>query len=494
MPISFNQVSADLLVPFVAVEYDSSAAISGPSLLPYRLLILAQRHTAQGTAVANTLYQLTGKKADRAGVLCGRRSMAYSMVRAAERAAPEVDTWLMVLADGAGVAAAGTVTIVGTATANGTLHLFIEDRYIPVAIAASDTPTAQVVKCVTAINATDGVPFTASGTAGVLTCTYNNLGEVGNGALIGVNLLDGQALPTGVSSATIVQPTGGTVNPTLTTAIANLGSEWFQVVAHPYTDATSLTAIETELADRAGPMRMIDGFAVTGTRGSISTIGTLVAGRNSSFSSIVAPPLAAPQLPPCNIAAATAAAVAASASIDPARPFQTLPIGSNPGPVTAQSTPTERNVLLLQGGATTTVDRDGTVRIDRMVTTYKTNAAGAPDPSYRDANTVLTLSYLRYDWRNRIRTKYPRHKLANDGGRIAGGQPIMTPALMKGECISWFKDMIDIGLVEAGSLDQFKRDLRVERNVANRTRIDVLLPPDLMNQLITTAAQIQFRL
>lgn len=494
MPISFSQVPADLLIPFVAVEYDSSFALTGPSLQPYRLLLIAQRHTAQGTAVANTLYQLTGRKADRAGVLCGRRSMAYGMAKAAEDAAPSVDTWLLVLADGAGTAAAGTITIVGTASANGVLHLYVDGRYIPVAIASGDAPTAAAGKVVTAVNAADGIPFTASNTAGVVTLTYNHLGEVGNFVPIAVNLLDTQTLPAGITGATVAQPTGGATNPALTTALANIAAEQFNVIAHPYTDATSLTALETELASRAGPMRMIDGYSVTFTRGSASTIGTLAAGRNSQFSTIAAPPLPSPQNTPCNLAAAAAAQVAASGGIDPARPFQTLPIASTPGPISSQFSPTERNTMIIQGAATTTVDRDGTIRLDRLVSTYKTNAAGAPDASYRDANTSLTLSYLRYDWRNRIRTKYPRHKLANDGGRIAAGQAIMTPSLMKAEAIAWYKDMAELGLVEPGGLDAFKAALVVERNVANRTRLDILLPPDLINQLITTATVIQFRL
>jgi phage tail sheath gpL-like len=68
----------------------------------------------------------------------------------------------------------------------------------------------------------------------------------------------------------------------------------------------------------------------------------------------------------------------------------------------------------------------------------------------------------------------------------------MTPKLGKAEAIAWFVEMEQLGLVEG--LDQFKRDLVVERNASNPNRLDFLLPPDLINQLLQTAAQIQFRL
>lgn len=108
--------------------------------------------------------------------------------------------------------------------------------------------------------------------------------------------------------------------------------------------------------------------------------------------------------------------------------------------------------------------------------------------------TLLTLLYLRYDWRNRLQTRYPRHKLAGDDvlARIGSGQAIITPKLGRGEALMWFRDMERRGLVEG--FDQFKADLVVERNASDPNRLDFMLPPDLMNQLIVAAAQIRFQL
>ncbi|KKK46930.1 hypothetical protein LCGC14_3160300, partial [marine sediment metagenome] len=69
---------------------------------------------------------------------------------------------------------------------------------------------------------------------------------------------------------------------------------------------------------------------------------------------------------------------------------------------------------------------------------------------------------------------------------------IVTPLTGKGEALGWFRDMETLGLVEG--FDQFAGDLVVARNDADVNRLDFLLPPDLINQLIVTAARIAFRL
>src|SRR6185503_4874888 len=102
---------------------------------------------------------------------------------------------------------------------------------------------------------------------------------------------------------TFTQLASGATNPTLTNLLAAMGDMWFHIWAQPYTDSTSLTAIEGELADRFGPMRMIDGVAFTSTSGSTSTLTTLGDARNSPHSAIVAQPGATPITPAMEFAA-----------------------------------------------------------------------------------------------------------------------------------------------------------------------------------------------
>jgi phage tail sheath gpL-like len=100
--------------------------------------------------------------------------------------------------------------------------------------------------------------------------------------------------------------------------------------------------------------------------------------------------------------------------------------------------------------------------------------------------------YIRHDWRDYVLRKYPRHKLADDGTRYGIGQAVVTPVVMKAEAIAKFREWEDLGLVE--NIDNFKANLIAERNASDPNRMDVLLPPDLVNQLRIVANKIQFRL
>jgi phage tail sheath gpL-like len=490
MTISFNSISNSLRVPFVAAEFDNSRAEQGASLLPYRVLIIGQK-TAAGTATANTLVKVTS--ADQCRTFGGVGSQLHRQGIAYFANNKFTETWIGVLADnGSGVAASGTLVVTGPATATGTLSLYIGGNLVQVAVTSGDSASTIAAAINTAINAATTLPVTSSVSTGTVTVTARNKGTAGNDIDLRLNYQDGEATPAGVA-VTITALASGATNPTLSTLIAAMGDTWFHIIVHPYTDATSLTALETEMSRRFGPMTMIDGMLITSAAGTQSTLGTLGLTRNSQSSCIVSQPGKNPLTPPCEFAAAVGGAVAYYANIDPARPLQTLPLlGVLPPAQADLFTLTERNLNLYDGIGTTRAAAGGVVQLERLVTTYQTNAAGAADTSYLDVNTMLTLMYLRYSFRNLVLLKFPRHKLAADGTRFGTGQAVVTPKVMKSECISWFRQMEELGLVE--NFSAFKNDLVVERNSQDPNRIDVLLPPDLINQLVVTAIKVQFRL
>lgn len=493
--ISFNQIPSNLRIPFVAVEIDNSRAQQGPALLAYTSLLLGQK-TSSGGAADNTIHRVTN--ADQLIALAGRGSMLHRMAKKHFANNTTTETYVGVIPDnGAGVAASGSVLFGGTVTGAGTLNFYIGGERVQVGVASGQAPDAIAVALAAAINANTDLPVTAAIDGSVdekVNITFRHKGVTGNELDMRVNYQDGEALPAGLT-ATITAMANGTSNPVLTSIIAAMGDEWYNVIAFPYTDATSLAAIETELSSRFGPMRMIDGVAISASSASHGTLGTLGDSRNSQHLSIVATNQS--PTPPYEYAAAVAAVAAFYGAIDPARPFQTLALADVLAPAkSAQFSNEERNLLLFDGISTTKVSDGGVVRVDRLITTYKTNAAGAQDTSYLDVNTMLTLMYLRFSFRNQILNRYPRHKLGDDGARGLAGQAIITPKIGKAEAISWFRDMQGLLLVEASeeAFTQFKRDLIVERNDQDVNRLDFLLPPDIINQFIVGAVNIQFRL
>lgn len=492
MPISFNQIPNGTRTPFAFAEFDSTRSAQGPAIQNYRAMLLGMK-LAAGTFTADTAVKVTNEAQVIAGA--GRGSQLHRMYQAFVASNRATEVWCGVLAEnGGGVAATGTVTITGPATGAGTLSLYIGGRRVTVAVASGDTATTIATALVAAIGATSGLKdyaVRASNVAGVVTLTAHHRGVEGNEIDVRMNYVDGDATPAGVAVA-IVAMASGTLNPVLTTLIANLGDSQFHVIAHPYNDATSLSALEAELASRAGPMRMIDGFAITARNATLGTVSALGAGRNSPYSAIVRGAGDATPTPTSEIAAAVAGAVALSAQADPARPFQTLalPWVQAPAEIDRDSL-SERDTLLKSGIATLKVVA-GAMQIERLISTYQTNSAGGADVAYLDATTPLTLSYLRFSWRQWITSRYPRHKLANDGVRVGAGQAIITPKIAKAEALAWFREMESLGLVEG--FDQFKADLVVERNVSDVNRLDFLMPTDLVNFLAVSATKFQFLL
>ncbi|WP_045757510.1 phage tail sheath C-terminal domain-containing protein, partial [Xanthomonas albilineans] len=151
----------------------------------------------------------------------------------------------------------------------------------------------------------------------------------------------------------------------------------------------------------------------------------------------------------------------------------------------------DRQALLNFGIATSFVS-GGQLRVERAITTYQKNSFGAPDSSYLDSETLHTSVYVLRALKNVITSKYPRHKLADDGTRFAAGQAIVTPAVIKGELCAVYGQMEYLGIVE--NLDTFKQHLIVERDPRDTNRINVLFPPDYVNQLRVFAVLNQFRL
>lgn len=490
MPISFNEIPTTVRVPFVYVEFDNSRAVQGPALMPYRNLVIGQR-LAAGTVAALTPTRVTS--AAQAKTYFGAGSMLAHMLERQLQNNNFTETWVVALDDEvAGVEAAGSITVGGAVSA-GTIVLYIAGRRFTVGVSVGDTLTDVAAAIQTAIAADGDLPVTAA-VDGVddtkVNLTARHKGAFANDIDVRHSYYDGEGLPSGLTLA-IVTMAGGTSNPDVSTVWAAIGDEHYSVITMPYTDAANLTALETELADRWGALRMIEGMAFTAATGTHAELGTLGDSRNSPHLSIMN--AAGSPTPTYEWAAAVAGVVSYHGNIDPARPFQTLTLkGVMAAKQEDRFTLQENNLLLFDGISTHMVDAGSVVHVQRLITTYKVNAQGAEDISYLDVNTPLTLAYLRYDFRNYILRKYPRHKLANDGTRYGAGQAVITPKVGKAEAIARFRIWEELGLVE--NIDQFKNDLICERNAGDPNRLDWMLPPDLVNQFRVGGVQIGFLL
>jgi len=488
MAIAFDDIPEAQRQPEFFVEFDNKIAAADSGQLPFTILVVGQK-TAAGSAPVEVPQTITDD--GQADVLFGAGSHLARMIRTA-RTNNSVTKLVGMAVDDAGgaVAAEKTVTVTGTATASGTVALYVAGRRIAVGVAEGDLQNDITTAIETALDADAQIPYDTAVVMNVATLTAKNAGLLGNDIDVRTNYRDDDEDVPGVT-VVIADTTVGTLNPTTDDLIAALGDDWYQTIAWPWTDSTNLDAIRDELLDRFGPVRQIDGYAVAGAIGTIGTLSALGNTRNEQTLSIIH--ATGEPVPHWEKAAAASAQVASSASIDPARPFQTLQlIDILPPESVDKFTQSELNSLLFNGISTSVADAGGLVRIGRMITTYKTTPSGEPDESFLNLETLYTLQFLRFDFRTFIVNKYPRHKLADDGTRFASGQPVMTPSLGRAEALAWFQRKENDALVEGR--DQFEENLVVERNVDNRNRLDWLLPPNLINQFIIGAAKIQFRI
>ena len=492
MTVSFNTIPANVRVPLFYAEVDNSQA--GYFSQALRTLIIGQK-LAAGVAAADTPILVS--RTDEAKTQFGIGSMLARMhdVYRANDSFGEV--WCLPLADnGAGVAASGTLTVTGPATAAGTVNLYVGSQRVQVAVAAADAATAIAAAINAAINADTTLPVTATVLTGVVTVTAKHKGTLGNAIKLQLNYrgyAGGESTPAGVAVA-VVAMSGGTADPTLTTALAAMGDEEYDFIVMPYTDSTSLDALKTVMNDSTGRWaynRQLYGHVYAAKADSFANLVTLGGARNDQHASIAGYETGVPNTP-WEYAAAYGARNAVFLAADPARPTQTGElVGILPAPAGSRFIMTERQTLLNSGIATSYVG-GGAVRIERAITSYQKNTWNQADPSYLDSETLHTLAYVLRRLRYNVTQKYPRHKLANDGTRFGAGQAIVTPSVVRGEILSEYAAMEEMGIVE--NAKEFAKHLIVERDANDPNRLNVLYPPDLVNQLRVFAVLAQFRL
>jgi phage tail sheath gpL-like len=498
MPISFANIPANWRLPLYWVEVDPSMAglwtIRQPALL-------VGIKTVEGIALPDVAIPI-GSQAQ-ADKQFGQGSHLACMFATffANNFAHEV--WgLPVDEPTAGTAATGTITVTADAGGHeaGTIHLYLAGHHVPINIGAADTVNAIHTAISAAINERFNLPVFATGGPTEVTVTCNWVGTSGND----IDMRDsyygrigGEELPAGISVAysTLGMLTGGAGVPEFDDAVANLGERNFEYVALPFTDSTSLMTWELEYGfsdtGRWGWMRQLYGHIFSGKRSDYASMIAFGETRNAGTVSVMGIELASPS-PIYEWTAAYTAKAARGLTNDPARPLQTLGLLTIlAAPLHERFNRGELNTLAGYGIATQEVGGEG-VMILRETTTYQLNLYGQQDDAYELVTTLATLARLIRNQRQAITSKFPRHKLADDGTRFGPGQAIVTPGIIKAELVAEYRFDEYNGLVE--NTKAFKQNLLVERDPNNPNRVNVLYPPDLINQLRVFAVLAQFRL
>jgi phage tail sheath gpL-like len=493
--VAFTQIPSALRVPFFYAELSAAKAnTEDPTTAP--ALIMGQK-VAAGSAPLDTPVKCGS--VSEALSLFGKGSILVDMVEAYRAQDPFGELYCLAATEaGGGTAATGAIVFGGTATAAGVVDVMVAGQRVQVSVASGDAAADVATAVAAAITALSQVSVTAAAATVNVNLTATAKGTMGSEITVHHDYHGENPIPAGL---TITLPnvsngvgylSGGATNPTLTDAIAALGDTRYRVVAHPWTDATSLAALQTEFGDATGRWswgRQIYGHHFTAKRETVANLGTYGNALNDPHgTSVMVEPTPSN---PWQVAAAAAAAYKVSVDADPGIPVTTVKLqGILPAPQALRFTASERNTLLYDGIATTYSSSAG-VFVERLITTYQTDAQGNPDNSYLDVQTLAVLELVLLRLRSRLTGRLARKKIVSDGNPVLVAN-VVTPSIIRGEIIAEASDLVDEGYLE--NLAIFKNLLTVERNGSDPTRVDVYFPPDVANPLRVIALLTEFRL
>ena len=475
----------NLNIPFVQAELLKAISTTGTIKQEYTALMFGQK-TAAGTATTGQVIDIFS--AADAQAKFGKTSMLAHAIGKYYDVNKSVKLKVIPLDDeGAGTQGTSTLTIAGTATANGTLAFYVNGKAYKVAVASGDTHLEIVTLLVAKIAESDDNQFTAVDSGlGVMTLTAVHKGTYGNTLKARMNYNSDDSLPVSITAAVsdFATEDTGAGDPDLETTgvIAILEENQFNLIAQPYTDNANLILIDTALTDNFKASEMLDGFCIVGVDDSVSNLTTKSDVINSAFITIL----------DSNVAFTTGFEHAASliglvgdiAQSSPGSGYlnKQLP---NILPLEGRIT-TERNVLAGGGIATFTV-QGSKVLTDRTITTLQTDAqsvAVAVDDA--DLRVFLTISYVRYTFVVRV-SQYQNMKVGNDADVFGAGVQVMTPNLYKQNLILNYEQLVLDAVCE--DLAGFEDSVIVEKD---GNRMNSTMQINVINVMLQQALQIKY--
>lgn len=487
MSVTFDRVSTTAKASGVYIEQKAVPAGYGNMVLPHAIAVLGQYNSGK-TPTDNTPRLMTTK--DEAKQLYGTGSMLAIAIDAVFRKKGSVPVYAIPLADGAGDPTEWAVVVSGPATSAGRISLFIGGIKVTIAVASGDSANTVAAAINTAINANVDLPVTSTVNLATVTAVCKWAGATGDTIRFQQDLDDGDAAAEPAGIGIVATPTVSTAaNPVLTTALGNLGAVNFTEIVNPYTDATSLAAIDTAGDNRDDPGVKKPFLAFMGSILSAVNFISAVNARDKAWESWV-PVEDSPNMP-FEIAAAMAGLWAGYQAAKPglACRYQTIP-GIRAG-ATAQWTQATNELVVAAGGSTTRPKADGTVQTIDIVTTYKTNALGAADDSYKWASSVANMQFKVYSLDQLYSSPPFDDALVLDDNTPSGAPYAIRPRTVKAYTIKMIDELwVYYGLTK--DRDTVVAGIVAEINATNNARIDVLIPDVFALALRIMAGKIEW--
>lgn len=489
---------------------------------PQKILFVAQK-TSVGTATAGDLIEFI-QNGGAEDSLFGRDGMLATLIRANKVRNQEVQVDAIALDDAAGTAATGTYTVTGTATEDGTLTIIVaseRNHKFTVAVTDTDTATAIASAIVSAINADLNVPVTAASAVGVVTLTAVNAGTYGNSIPMEVRGTVG-----GITVAVVGMASGAT-DPTLTGVFDVIGERRYQAIVWGYpSDTVEVRALLDPRFNSSGIIQ--DGVAYTALFDTFANLTTLGDALNSQSLHIIGDQKETTSLYaggavveiPMVKAAQTAGfislrldtsgfniadiVIATDGLLDAFggphlaskpifnTPYEDLaPIQTGRGFDKTEIEALRESGISIIGNNTT----NNGVIAGEMVTTYKNDSAGNPDPTFTFLSFVHTASQSREFFQANLTKRFGQTRLTL--GDVVSDHSMANEQTIKSFLKRLFQDLSSTGfvLLQAGSvaLKFFEDNLVVSLDSATgKVTVQMVVPIVTQLRIINVTMQVAF--
>lgn len=453
---------------------------------PHRVLLVGVMGT--GTATSGAITTNIGSAGEE-DALFGANSHLAMMIRNFRLYNKITPIDAVGYSNSGGTAAAGTIAFSGTATASGSITVRVGSQLnhtYTLTVASGTTATTVGASLVSALGADARAPVTGINTTGSVALTAVNKGTVGNNLTLEV-----LNLPAGIT-CTITAMANGATDPTITGLEALIDDIRYQGIVFPGTWDTA--AINTIMKNRLNVTnKILDGVAILCKVDSSSNLGTWVAALNNPLLVGFGEPLVnrtslkgAAHREFADGIAARFAAIRALRLTDGAN-IANFVIGTNNGldqfggAHTASlpyfNTPITGLPLITRGDgfSRTTVEtlKNACVSVignniannesitGEILSTYKTDAAGNPNKSFKYLEYVDTITQVREYFWNNCRAKYAQTRLTE--GALVPGYTMANADSIKAYMVALYNDLAEIALVQEGeqAIKYFKQNLTV---------------------------------
>lgn len=451
-----NAIGLERLSTVVGYKLTTGNFSNSTPNLPQDIAILAEANTANQSGLLTTPQVITS--ATQAGQLYGFGSPIYNIMRILRPIHSEgvggIRTVVYAQAESSGGAAkVMTLTVTGTATANGTHYVRVAGRtdvdgqVYAVNVAKDDTATQVATKINDAIGAVLGAPITASSSAGVVTVTAKWKGLTSQDITLemetGSNGL-------GLTYA-VAQTTAGSGTPSIAGALAQFGNTWHTVVVNGYgTESTVMDALESfnGIPDANSPTGRYQGMVMKpfiALTGSVAEDPSSITDAKKDQVTIAICP--APQSIGLAMEAAANMAVLFSrtAQDTPHLDVQGQSYPDMPAPITIgkMNTYTERDAIV-QKGCSTVELVNGRYKVCDFVTTY--HKVGEIPAQFRYCRNLMLDFNVRFGYYLLEQDYVMGHAIAGDMDSVAASK-VVKPKQWKAIIMSYANDLANRGLI-----------------------------------------------